>query len=260
MEKSPVITLTTDLGDKDPYLPAAKGKIASDFPSANIIDISHQIAPFDIGEAAYILKNCFRNFPSGTIHIISLSSGEAGKRPPFIITYLREQYFIGADNGVIALLDEEPPESVYEIKDQNKAGVFPLKDLLVPAGCMLLKGYSPDQIGKKQESIRVRRPVKPLIHDKTIRGTVIYIDRFGNAITNITRQDLLRFSNFNECKIHFSRKEYFEEIHSAYHEVPEGEKICIIGTNDHLEVAINRGNASQLLGIEKDHLILIEFS
>ncbi len=258
-----IITLTTDLGTLDPYLASCKGRILQQIPNANIIDITHQIRPFNIAEAAFVLKNCFREFPPDTVHLVSVESAPAREMPAFLVVRIADQILLGRDNGVLSLLSEEPPESAVCLPDTMGAlenGKFPLKDVLIPAACRLLNGEKPEDLGEAVGQIHLRSELKAVIKDSVIRGTVIHTDRFGNIVTNISKYDLHRFRHFETCSVHFSRTEYFDTISSGYDDVPEGEKVCFFGSAGLLEIAINRGNASQLLGIDPGHIILIEFT
>jgi S-adenosyl-L-methionine hydrolase (adenosine-forming) len=255
----PIITLTTDLGTKDYYVPSARGYLWSRLPGANITDITHQIKPFRLDDASFVLKGCFEDFPPGTIHIISVDTGHnSGNR--FIAAKAKGHYFICADNGIVSLLVEEDEiEKVVELPFIDTDLIFPLKFIFVPAAVHIAEQGSIEGLGNALPSFVRKANMRPLIEESIIRGAVIYVDNLGNAITNIDKQNFDRFSKGRKYRINFSRSDYFEKISIHYNEVPEGEKVCVFGTNGLLELAINKGSCTNLLGIKTGHAILIEF-
>ena len=256
---SPIITLTTDLGYKDYYVPSAKGFLLSKLPTANITDITHQIKPFRIDDASFVLSGCFQDFPGGTIHIISVDT--TNNAPPrFLAVKAKGHFFLCPDNGIVSLVvTDEEIEEVVEIPFENEDLVFPLKHILAPAAVTIAEWGGITSIGAPVTSFVRKANIRPLIEDTFIRGTVIYIDNLGNAITNIDKESFDRFSRGRNLRISYSRNDFFDKINIHYSEVPEGEKLCLFGSNGLLEIAINKGSCSNLLGIKTDHPILIEF-
>jgi len=256
----PVITLTTDLGNKDFYIPLVKGCILSAMPSANIIDITHQIQPFNLAEASFILKGCYAGFPEGTVHIVSVDS-DNNSSPEFIAVKTEKYVFISYDNGLVSLvLEKENIKSIVKIPVSSPGQlVFPLKDLMVPAAIKLLEGALLEEIGTPAQSFRQKTHLHPLIEESIIRGNVIYNDNLGNAITNITQNMLDTSAKGRKFIIHINRQERIDKISKHYGEVPAGEKLCLCGAAGYLEIAINQGAASGLLGLRPGNSILIEF-
>jgi S-adenosylmethionine hydrolase len=230
----PIITLTTDLGTNDHYVGVLKGSILSECADATIVDISHEIPPYDILKAAYTLKNSFKHFPKGTIHIIGVNP-EISEKALSLAIYHKGQYFIGADNGVFSLIFEEQPEKIVEIDIMvNPESItFPTKDIFTKAACHLAKG-----------------------------GTLemIHIDHYGNIITNIDKTFFKAFGQEREFKIEFRRGDYdITSISQFYSKVPEGEKLALFSSTGMLEIAMNKGNASKLLGMKESDIVRIEF-
>jgi S-adenosylmethionine hydrolase len=256
---APIITLTTDLGNKDPYVPAVKGYILGRQPGANIIDITHRVTPFHIAEASFILKGCFADFPEGTIHIISVDADyEMEQR--FIAAAAAGHYFICPDNGVLSLIiEEEQISEVVELPFTTDQLVSPLKNILTPAACSLLTGEALNSLGSAWKGFVRKTHMQPVMEESIMRGTVIYVDNHGNAITNIERNHFGRYGENRKLQIYIRRNEYFDRMYTHYNEVPEGEKVCLFGTNGLLEIGINKGNASGLLGLKPGHTILVEF-
>ncbi len=254
-----IITLTTDWGLKDHYLAAVKGKIYSQKPDLNIVDISHQITPFSIEQAAFIFKNCYQNFPEGTIHILGVSTEESDKCPHLIIQHKRH-YFIGADNGIFSMIFDEKPEKIIELEIPQDSDYFTFstRDRFVKAAMHILNNKPIEKLGGQKNEINVKIPFKPAISNNTIKGMAIYIDTYENIITNITEELFKSVGKGRKYKV-LLRGEEVHKIQQSYNDVPVGEIVVIFGSNKHLEVAINHGNASSLLGISLNDSIMIEF-
>ncbi|MGB4773847.1 MAG: SAM-dependent chlorinase/fluorinase [Daejeonella sp.] len=255
-----IITLTTDLGDKDFYQAALKGSILSQLPNANIVDITHDIAAFNIPQAAFVLKNSFHYFPKNTVHLIGIDS-VFNKNTRYIALKYKEHYFIGADNGIFSLLFDEEPSEIVElnIMQDLKFLHFPLSDIFPKAASHLAKGGKLKDIGLPVNNVEQRMTLQPVIEESIIRGSVIYIDSFQNVITNITKELFTKFQRNRDFTLFFRRNESISQLSWHYNEVEEGEKLCLFGISNHLEIAINKGNASGLLGLNLGDIVRIEF-
>jgi len=256
-----IITLTTDLGLKDHYVGVVKGSILKLCPAAQIIDISHMIPPYDIMEAAFTLRNAYREFPKDTIHIIGVNPEIQADSDHLLVKY-QGQYFIGADNGVFSLVMDEEAEEVYElnISPTEEDLTFPTKDVFSKAACHLANGGTAPLIGKQIDGFKKRMPFQAVTQDQVIRAMVIHIDHYGNVISNIEETLFKAFGNGRAFTIEFRGGDYdIKEISEAYSEVPEGEKLAIFGSSSLLEIAIHKGNAAQLLGLRKSDTIRIVF-
>ncbi|MBY0244905.1 MAG: SAM-dependent chlorinase/fluorinase [Sphingobacteriaceae bacterium] len=255
-----IITLTTDLGSKDFYQAALKGSILSNLNTANIVDISHEIPKFDISNAAFVLKNAFPYFPEKTVHLIGIDSVYNEDNKYVAIKY-KNHYFVGADSGIFSILFDEEPEEIVEISIvQNlKFLHFPLLDILVKAATSIAEGKKLSEIGTPLEDIKRRMLMQPIVSGNIIRGVVIYIDSFNNVITNITKDLFASAQKGRNFVIHLSKHETINQLSWHYNEVTEGEKLCLFGLSNHLEIAINKGKANTLLGLPLGQNILIEF-
>ena len=257
-----IITLTTDLGLKDYYAAGIKGHILSQLPDATIVDISHEIPAFNISVAAFCLKNCYYDFPKGSIHIIGVSP-EANEFTRHVVIKYQNHYFIGADNGMFSLLFDEIPEVIFDLNiiSNEEKRTFPTKDIFVSAACHIGRGGTLELIGTKIEGLTERTNFQPVIEDDVIRGMAMYIDSYGNVTTNITKSLVKLVGKNRDFSIVFRRSDYnIHELKFNYSEVPEGEKLALFSTNNHLEIAINKGNASKLFGIKLSDTIRIEFN
>lgn len=262
-----IITLTTDMGLKDYYVASIKGSIMKELPDAKIVDISHFIQPFDISHASFVIKNCYKDFPKGTIHIIGVNP-ESNINTPHIIVENFNQYFIGADNGIFSLLFEKEPDAIWEISlnGELESYSFPTKNIFTKAACHIARGGLPSVISKPIKSYNKRELFRATVDPDVIKGTITYIDTYGNLITNISQQLFNDVCKGRPFKIFLTRSGYsIQKIHLKYGDVPEGEKVALFSSSGLLEIAINKGvdgsggGANQLFGLKLNDTITIEF-
>ncbi len=256
---SSIITITSDLGNKDPNLGLLKGRILSLAPNAQVVDISNEIQPFNIAEAAYIVKNAFTSFPENSVHIISVGTYDRSHQK-FLAIYYQKQYFLVHDNGLFSLVMTEAPDQIVEITISDTASpTFPTIDVLIPAACSLAKGESLSAIGGTVNSVLQGAVLQPAIQQDNIRGSIIYIDNYGNAVSNITKKLFDEVKNDRGFVVYFKRNESLSEISQNYNDVAEGEKLCFFNHNGNLEIAINFGSAGDLFGLNVGDTIQIDF-
>lgn len=256
-----IITLTTDLGTADHYVGVLKGSIISQCPEAKIIDISHEVPPFDILKAAFLLKNAFHHFPEGSIHVIGVDTESDASNSQLAILY-KGHYFIGADNGIFSLIFEEEPKKIialdFTISEEDAS--FPSKGISVKAACHIAKGGTIEMIGTIRKELKEKALFRAVSVENILKGMAIHIDHYGNIITNIDQAFFKTFGRNREFSIEFRHGDYaIDTISKAYQDVPEGEKLALFSSSNLLEIAINKGNASKLLGIRESDLIRIEF-
>jgi len=277
---TPIITLTTDFGLKDPSVAAVKGSIYTELGPATIIDITHQIPPFDIAAAAYIIKNAYHAFPKGSIHILGVDS-ELTPENKHIAVLLDDHFFIGANNGMISLISNEiVPEICVEINIHEKiVSNFPVLDIFVQVAAHIARGGKLDVIGKRTKEIKQLTSIVPIVQKTEkghqIRGDVIYVDNYGNAISNISRKFFNQIRKGRDFTIS-ARGFKFSKIYNNYSDaidfdipkstrVEEGKKIALFNTSDYLEIAIYKsnpqtvGSASTLLGLKVTDSITVNF-
>jgi hypothetical protein len=258
-----IITLTTDLGIKDSFLATIKGTIYSQLENVRIVDISNQIDPYNINQAAFIVRNCFNDFPKGTVHIISVDD-ELSIENEHVAVESNGHYFIGADNGFFTILfnDIRPDKIVkLNISISSNCFTFASKNIFVPAACHLVRGGTLEIIGTPIKEFEVKRILlKAVIQKDMIRGAVVHVDNYGNAITNITKNEFEQARKDRSFLIVFGREdEMISELSNKYKDVPSSEKLAIFGVNNQLQIAINKGKASNLLGLRLHEVIRIEF-
>ncbi len=255
-----IITLTTDLGTRDHYLGSVKGLIYSMAPNTTVVDISHDIRPYHIGEAAFILRNAYHYFPKGTYHLISVDSDPSQKNDIIMVQY-KEHFFVGHDNGIISLITDSEAGKIIKLNvTAEEEMIFPLLNVMARAVCKLARKQSEYEIGKPVKEMRRSSVLHPIIEQSVIRGTVIYIDNFGNAITNISKKQFNRFGENPEVTVHCSGKYRVDKISKHYKDVSEGEILCLFGSSGLLEIAMNNGDVSKLANITLNSKIIVEFS
>ncbi len=273
-----LITLTTDFGTKDHFVGAVKGAIYSELPNAIIVDITHDISPFNITETAYILKNAYKSFPDNTIHIIGVDS-ELSIDNKHIAIELDNQFFICPDNGLISMIASEVnPTRIVEINIHNHTNSsFPVLDIFVKVASHIARGGNLNIIGKEISNYKKITEIQPKVNQQQtiIKGGVIYIDNYGNAITNINKKLFSSIGKGRNFIINASRYQ-FKKVLNGYNEIvdytlPEekrqydGDKLALFNSADFLEIAIYRSNlktvggASTLLGLKYRDTITIEF-
>ncbi len=256
----PIITLTSDWGLKDHYLASVKGKIIAGNQNVNIVDISHQITPFNIEHAAFVIKNSYRDFPENSIHLIGVNTEESDKYSHVVIFH-NNHYFIGTDNGIFSMIFDDQPEKIFElsIPQDTDFFTFSTRDRFVKAALHLAKGDPIEELGTPLKNIQTKMLFKPAVEKSLIKGMVIHIDAYENLITNITKELFDKVGQGKKFSIQL-RGVKIRMIDESYLDVPIGESVAVFGSNGHLEIAINQGNASSLLGISVNDAIRIEFA
>ncbi len=273
-----IITLTTDFGIKDHSVGAVKGAILSELSDARIVDITHQVSPFHIGEAAYIIKNAYHVFPKGTIHIIGVDS-ELTPENKHLALFLDGHFFVCANNGIISLIAAEiKPEKVVEINIHNTVETnFTVLDVFVKVAAHIARGGTLEVIGKPCQEVKQLKEFTPIINEKQnqIIGHVIYIDNFGNAITNINRKLFSQVGKGRKFQI-AARNHIFKQTFDSYsHAInftvekskreEEGKRMAVFNASDYLEIAIYKSNphtvggASSLLGLKQMNTVTVNF-
>lgn len=257
-----IITFISDFGVQDHYTAAVKARILACNPSQVIVDISHQIQHFNIAHGSFVLGSVFREFPEGTIHLLAVNA-TGGLGEAYIAVKLEGHYFVGTDNGLIGLLSEQEPEAIVvlgktpEEKELARLTTFPARDLLARAASRLAQGEAMEELGETTTYFNRMIPRKARASRKSIAGHVIHIDHYGNLLTNIQRSEF-EFLVQDKFKIQVGR-ELLYKIHRVYNHVDAGELFALFNSQGLLEVGINSGNASELLGMGFDSPISIHF-
>ena len=257
-----VITLTSDLGDGSHYAAIVKGVILSLYPAAQIIDITHNIANFDIMHAAYVLKHTYPAYPKGSIHVVAIDPDHTKPETGIVIRF-DDQYFVGPNNGVMSLICDGKEAECFEIQNeglihQAYPKSFRAARFFAPTAAFLATGGTLDEIGEPTE-MRDLRWGEPSYAGNCLRGKVIHIDKFGNAITNIEKNGFLNIKKGRRFEI-FIRNVRLKRIVNTYSDVSKADALAIFGESNHLEIAMREASAAELLGLKIHDMITIEFN
>jgi S-adenosylmethionine hydrolase len=273
-----IITLTTDYGLKDHFVGSLKGKIISEYSDAKIIDISHDIDPFNTAEASYVIGASYLSFPKGTVHLIGVDI-ERNKENQHIAMQWNDHYFICADNGILSMLTQKiVPQKIVAINIHDRfPSEFSDLDVFIKVACHLSKGGLLNVIGKEIQEIKQITELQAVVSNdgSSIKGYVIYIDHFGNVVTNISKKQFLEIARGRPYEIVMKPKS-IKTILPNYSAIAtsekypiktyEGEKLAIFNEAGFLEIAIFRsnpskvGSANSLLGLNYRDVITIQFT
>ncbi len=256
IQQRTIVTLTTDFGSRDYYVPLLKGSILSKVPDVNLVDLTHEIGNYDITRAAFIFKNAWHHFPEGTIHLLTVN--DSPEQPSFVIFEHENHFFLGPDNGIFSLVFDPVPTEIFRLPAKNGT-FFDLKDIFSHAISHVCQSRGLYNIGEPLESLVTRISFQPVLGPSHIRGAVIHVDNYDNVITNISRALFEKISGGREFMLTFKGHAPITTICQHYHDVPIGEVLCLFNSADHLEVAINMGNAAGLLGFDLEDTIQIDF-
>lgn len=254
----PLITLTSDIGQYDFIAGTVKGKLLQVDNRFNVVDITHHLSPFNYPQAAYVCRNAIKNFPAGTFHLILVNIFD--EKTDHLLLAEHNGHIIGcADNGLLTMILEEVPQKVVALaleKAQQKTILY-CTTIFAKAFEEIINGKKIEDIGDKSISINVKNPLRPLLGNNWIEGQIIFIDNFENVVVNITKEEFEEQRKGRSFKIVFKRDEVIDKISETYADVTEGEKLALFNSAGYLEIAINKGNAAGLFGLqgfsEKQH-------
>ena len=270
-----IITLTTDFGIKDFHVSKIKGLLNIELDKPIIIDISHEVSPFNLIEGAYVIKNAYKNFPRGSIHIVDIDSEETPDQSHLVIE-MDEHFFICADNGIISLISSTiKPSKIFRINLGMQYNIT--INAFVKVAAHLHRGGQLNVIGTEISEIKDLKELKPIIKSNNeLSCNVIYIDNYGNVITNITKDFFEKF-HLNRSFVINARNIQFKQIYSSYSESinfnvekkfreEDGKKIALFNSSGFLELSIYKSNpkisggASSLFGLSYGDIISIVFN
>ncbi len=247
-----LITLTSDIGQQDYVVGAVKGQLFHINPNFNIVDISHQLSPFNYSQAAYVCRNALKNFPAFTYHLILINLFEQ-KPEQLLIAFYNQQYILCADNGFLSMIIDGNPEMIIGLPLDKLA----IKNTLYCTAVMgnaineIVNGKELQKIGVPDISYKQKNNLRPLLGDNWIEGQIIFIDNFENVVVNITRDEFEEQRKGRSFRIVFKRDEVIDKISETYADVAEGEKLALFNSAGYLEIAMNKGNAAGLFGLQK---------
>jgi len=249
----PIITLTTDFGLKDPYVAEMKATILSINSVVTIIDITHQTEKFDVKMGAYLLASAQPFFPKGTIHVAVIDPGVGTRRRPIII-HTTNGYFIGPDNGVLALAAKNAGKIAHihtitnrELMLTTVSNTFHGRDIFAPAAAYLAGGTPLAEFGPEIRKIMTPEFARTIRKDGVLIGKVVHIDGFGNIITNFSEEELKSIDTSGSVNVKLRESVLRLKICKSYSEVRRKDPLVLIGSHNFLEIAINQGDAADIL-------------
>jgi S-adenosylmethionine hydrolase len=259
---NPIITLTTDYGLNDHLVGVMKGAILRINPEAQIVDITHNIAPFDLLDGALAITSAYPYFPPRTIHVVVVDPGVGTERRPLLVSG-QNQYFLAPDNGVLSgVYEKEHPVVVRNITSEHYfaqpvSKTFHGRDIFAPVAAWLSKSWQPGSMGEEITDFKKFAMPRPKQADGLSKGVVLKVDVFGNLVTNFRAEDLapeaLEKGEFN-LQV---GTQAVTRLVPTFANGDAGEAIAYIGSTGYLEIAVNKGNASKVLGIGRGAPVLL---
>lgn len=260
----PLITLLTDFGDRDHFVASMKGVIFGINPQARIVDLSHHTAPHAVDEAAYLLKSCYRRFPEGTVHVCVVDPGVGTPRRPLIVAS-KGYYFLVPDNGLLSYVFAEEDEVVVrEIENrqyrlESPGHTFDGRDLFAPAAAWLTRQEPFTSFGSAVEGYKTFPISKPAWGDQALVGEIVHVDRFGNLISNLTKDHLREVRGVTKRPNPLIRiaGHAIDGLVNNYSEGRGEAPHALINSNGELEIFLREANAAAMLAVGKKELVRV---
>jgi S-adenosyl-L-methionine hydrolase (adenosine-forming) len=260
-----IITLTTDYGTNDHLVGTLKGVILKINPEVTIVDITHNVAPFDLLDGALAIGSAYSFFPPRTIHVVVVDPGVGTDRRPLLVT-AGNQYFIAPDNGVLSMVYEREPDLIVRHANAEHYYLQPLsktfhgRDVFAPVAAWLSKNWQPASMGEDITDFKRFALPRPKPAEGTLKGIVMRVDAFGNLVTNFRAEDLPEASAENgDTAISLQiGNQQISRLVSTFAQGNAGEAIAYVGSSGYVEIAINKGNASRTLGIGRGSPAVLE--
>ncbi|MCB9462743.1 MAG: SAM-dependent chlorinase/fluorinase [Candidatus Eisenbacteria bacterium] len=257
-----VVTLTTDFGIEDSYVGTMKGVGLRIFPEIRIVDITHHVAPTDVLEASLVLESSYPYFPVGAVHVAVVDPGVGTNRRPILVV-AQDHYFVGPDNGTFTrILESGTVEAVFVIENPSLmladiSNTFHGRDVFAPAAAYVARGVAPSEFGRQvSDAVRVALP-EPKIYANQLAGEVVYIDSFGNVITNISKKQFDENVGRRAVRIRLNGK-VVDQVHRSYLEGPQGRLLALFGSSNLLELAVAGGRADRRIGAGKGDTVFVD--
>jgi S-adenosylmethionine hydrolase len=262
---SPIISLTTDFGLKDPYVAEMKAVLLSICPDARIVDISHEVSKFDVRMGAFVLACAVPYFPNGTIHVAVVDPNVGTRRRPLLIQ-TKNAFYVGPDNGLLVLAaNAQAIEHIHQITNPKlmlpeTSNTFHGRDVFAPAAAYLANGASPEEFGPKIKKIATPSFVEVLKKENTLVGEVLYIDSFGNIITNLKERELEAMGIKEAVNMKLENTRLKLKLCKTYAEVKKQKLLALIGSHNFLEISINQGNAAKRFKVKNGDKVTLYHS
>lgn len=253
-----VITLTSDYGAHTYYVASLKGRLHALLPQATIVDITHNLPAYDLSQAAFLLQSCIKDFPEGTIHLIAVDTNLALYQH-ILVAKKEGHWIITADNGFLSMLNDEWDE-IYQVNQSwySQEDLSPEKNIFTRIAANLVNGVPLSEFATIGVPAIVVNNLKPVVEQMQIRASIVHVDGYDNAITNLSKDVFEQWIAASKFRIYYKRKEYLEQIEKNYAVVPPGSGVAVFNDMGWLEIALNRGEGKSLLGLKLGDQIIIE--
>jgi len=262
MGNTQIITLITDFGEESGYAGIMKGVILSINPGCQIIDITHHISPQDREEAAFVLKSAHPFFPHNTIHLVVVDPGVGSARKPIIVESAGS-WFVGPDNGVFSFIFlEDQQKRVWEITNARYflspvSPTFHGRDIFAPIAAHLSSGVSIHELGKELKDFVQLEGLEPEVDQDILKGRIVFIDHFGNLVSNISHKLFTRVVGKNPFQLTVGNR-VLRRIYPTYSDAEDGEVLALFGSSQQLEISVRNGKCQRLLNATKGFQVSIQ--
>lgn len=248
------VALLTDFGMRDWYVAAMKGVILSRCPQAVVVDISHEIPPGDVASASFCLSQCQTEFPAGTIFVAVVDPGVGTQRKPLVLQSERKR-FVGPDNGLFGFLKDYQAREIANAAfiHPQPSNTFHGRDVFAPVAAQLAAGAAFEEVGPPVETIEIHAWPEPEFFSRGVTGQIITFDHFGNAITNLQREEVA--AQFPIESLHVSLHPDRLPLVKTFGEVPDGRPLAYFGSGGYLELGVNGGSALEVLSLHKGQTV-----
>jgi len=253
-----ILTLTTDWNQHDYYNGVLRGKLISACPELKVVEITNQVPSFNLNHAAFVLRYSYKHFPIGTIHLVMVNTENIQSKRMLAFTH-NDHHFVAADNGIIGLIFKDPPQNVFAFPIDSE-GSFTSLEPAITAIDALYKGIDLAEVSKLVSNFDIRIPLRATNENNAITGSIIYIDSYLNAITNVSKELFEKVGQGRRFEIFVqSQHNKVEKIAKTYNDVDPGELLALFNSAGLLEIAINNGYAAQLLNLTNGSSVRIKF-
>lgn len=254
-----IVSLTTDFGIKDHYVAILKASILSRYQEVTFVDISHAVDSHDIVQGAFYLSNSYKHFPENAIHVAAVYNYYQSDFR--LLVFKKEgQYFIGPDNGIFSLMFEDfTSTQVHEVNMQSLPPDQSLHQILAHVVACISHGLGLEEIGPAAENLKRKMGIQPVVTKNQIRATIIHIDHFENVVINLSQEQFEKVRQGREFEMYYKQHDPITMISKSYGSVDIGDVLCIFNSSGYLEISLNMGKASSMLGLHKNETVQINF-
>lgn len=264
-QAEPIIGLLTDFGLRDPYVAEVKGVIYSLHPSARVVDLLHQVEPFQVWQAAYVVEEATREFPRGSIFVTVVDPGVGTERAPILLETRSGKFFFAPDNGILSLVvDREGMRRAWKLdkaafyRSGKSSRTFHGRDIFGPGAAHLAAGVDPEKLGSRIQKVESLNLTPAGVLGQSFLGQVVYIDHFGNVITNIPRDLSSRLQEGILLRISIGDQTIRAPLVGTYAEVPSGKLGALFNSSDYLEFVMNKNSAARQLKVSEGARVLVK--